>query len=60
MKTKTELEQKAQELRHRVIDLELLGCARTRKQEEELTQLAAGYNAIMYALGCTKNCRALI
>lgn len=57
MRTKGELARKALQLRNRVIDLELLGCARTLTQERELIELDAGYNALKYALGFQKDSR---
>lgn len=59
MRKRKELEIKAQELNRAIIDLEFIGCARTEAQDRQLDQLSGAYDALLYALGCTKNCRAI-
>ncbi len=59
MRNKFELDRKVQELNHKLIDLELLGCARTQIQEREMAELKGAYNALLFALGVSEKCRVI-
>ena len=59
MRSKNEMELRLQRLNHRLINLELVGCARTKLQDEEMLVLKGAYDALLWSLGCSENCKAV-